>query len=323
VGHVVLATLVTVVLSFLYNGWSLRLLWQEFWSHLAGTVEPELRLQLVPAWSLRWFGAMAIFAVANFPWPLLLLAVPGLILAHTRTALAGRWLWLSFLWGTYVVLTLMANKMERYLQPVYPLLCLFTVWWVFTMVRGRWRTVVLLWVATAYAAVLWLAHEHPTPWFPDHKSATTERYMHEIGMPGRAALDGLRRYTYHPRCELRPVIDAAETLGRRSSRPLALAVQWSDEAVPELPHLTTHDLVLPVAQRIRHRFVYHHDAPNRTPLDPIIRGAPSLIVLHPRTRDFRRRYQDLEELDHRDVVVRCGGEVVPARVTLYRPAPGR
>ena len=317
--HAALATLATLALSFMINGWDPGLLWREFVVHLVGEVEPGLSFKTLEPWTLRWAGSMVVFAVANFPWPLLILALPGLILAHTRTPLSGRWLWLGFFWGTCLVLTLMANKMERYLQPVYPLLCLLSVWWVYARVPRRWRRVALVWITTAYAAVLLVVHEHPTPWFPDRESATTERYMHELGMPGRAVLDGLRRYTYHPGCDLRPLLDQVAALGRRSSRPLAFGVQWPKDAASAPRQLTTHNLVLPLIQRLRGRFVFHHDDTNRVPLSPLLRAAPNLMVLHPPGLDLRQRHPELQELDHRDLAVWCEQDgTVRARLTLYQ-----
>ncbi len=214
--------------------------------------------------------------------------------------------------------------MERYLQPVYPLICLLSVWWVFARVPRRWRRVALVWITTAYAAVLLMVHERPTPWFPDHESATVERYMHEIGMPGREVLDGLRRYTYHPSCDLRQLLDQVATLGRRSARPLAFGVHWPKDAAPAPGQINTHNLVLPVIQRLRGRFVFYHDDTNQAPLSPMLRAAPNLMVLHPPELDLRQRHPDLQELDHRDLVVRCDqGGSVRTRLTLFRPGgPG-
>jgi len=317
-GHAALAAGLALLLGFLLNGWSPTQIWRELHTHVAGTLDRgDLPYDLIEPWTLRWAGAMAIFAAASFPWPLLLLALPGLGLAHRpRRELPGRWLWLAFFWGTYVVLTLVANKMERYLQPVYPLLCLLSVWSVLALVPRRWQTTALLWLVTAYAAVLYVAHEHPTPWYPDARSATRGRYMLELAMPGRTVLDGLRRHPDHPRCDLGPLLDAGLEMDRGSRRPLAVAIQWPRSARP-LP-LMTHDLYLPLLQRARGRFVFFHDLENQDPINPGLLEAPSLLVLHPPELDPGERYPRLRRRGRRELSLRCGGEPIPARLTLYR-----
>jgi hypothetical protein len=92
--------------------WTLTGIWHELTMHFVGdTTGGELALPLLTPLTWRWFSSMGRFMVQSFPRPLLLLALPGLVLLHHRGRLA--WTLLASFWGTLLLLTLMANKMER------------------------------------------------------------------------------------------------------------------------------------------------------------------------------------------------------------------
>jgi hypothetical protein len=229
------AIVLTLGLGFALTGGRPLQLWSELGFHLSDAVERTgLPFKLVEPWTVRWALTNAHFAVANFPWPLLLLALPGLLLAHVRSRpLPARWLLLTLFWATYLILTLMPNKMERYVQPLYPLLCLLSVWWVTVLIPRRWQTVGLLWITTTFGAVLWVAHLRPTPWLPEDSSHREVGWMHEIGMPGQEVLAGLRRKTYHQACQLAPLLKGMQALQGpgRHRRPLGVA-SWSTKTSP-------------------------------------------------------------------------------------------
>ncbi len=70
--------------------------------------------------------------------------LPGLWLLHRRRVpLPGREVLLAFIWGSLLILTVAGNRMERYLHPLYPLLCLVGVWGVRRLVPPRARGLAL------------------------------------------------------------------------------------------------------------------------------------------------------------------------------------
>ncbi len=147
-------------------------------------------------WTLDWLVALPKFILSSYPAPLFLVALPGLVLLHrggsaalaqdVRGALLGAW------WGSLVLLQVMANKMERYLHPVYPLLCLLTAWWFATRLPRRWRTAALAGLAVAHAAVLVTVHLYPTPWLPRSEAFSSSPFLYDLRPVGHQALADLR-----------------------------------------------------------------------------------------------------------------------------------
>lgn len=314
--HALLAATLALVLVFALNGWHARSAIGELFAHF-GRME-GMPFELLEPWTPRWAAAYAMFALAVFPWPLLVLSLPGLVLAHTRAARAlgpARPLILSFLWSSYVLLTLLTNKMERYVQVLYPLLCLLTVWSIFTLVPRRWRSVAMVWCVTIYVSVLWLTHVRPTPWFLDRRSASTDAYMYEIRMPGARTLDGLRRNVDHPRCRLGPLVRRMDALAQQVAprRPVGLAVVWG-EAEPRLP-FTSADLHLSAVQRVPRRLFIVKDAANHAPLPPDLLQLPALAVLHPRGLSLDRD-PSLRVLRRHEDVLRCDGRPLPVALSI-------
>lgn len=270
----------------------------------------------IAPWTAGWALALPAFAAMNFPWPLLLLALPGFVLLHWRRhALAPRGLLLAALWGGYLILTLMENKLDRYLHPLYPLFCLLTAWGLARLVSRRWRTAALTWVAALYLAVLCVAHVHPPPWGRRLLSPTAGWDSTELHMPGRALLAGLRRNTFHPTCRLAPLVEGIAALLEqdRSSRPLGVAL------VPELVRLggfslNFENLAVLTAQQARDRLVFPFD----------LKGAlaPSVVLVHKPDVDPRRLCPQATVAARRSVVLTCG-EQTELRLSLLRPrTPG-
>ncbi len=326
-GQAALAALVALGLGAYLVGVDLAEVWTEASAHF-GTGDPNehFEMHVIQPWTLRWVMALPLFAANNFPWPLLLLLLPGLGLAHhPRRALPGRWLLLSFLWGAYLVLTLMGHKLERYLLPVYPALCLVGVWGLARIGSGRAARFALPAVGAAFAAALLAAHFYPTPWFVDERSRGPEDYMYELRLPGVSTLAGLRRYKHHHQCDLRQLMKQAEALERSdpSNQPLMVAMVWADDApgadlvrVRNLFwYLRTH-----MAHAARDRLVME---PTERPFDPLreaVLHAPLILVLHPPEVDPEQLYPGTLELrQRRQARLTCQGEPpATAALSLYK-----
>ena len=183
-------------------------LWQTTHMHLVSSKLPGADIS---AWSVGWLLSQAVFAAVNYPLPLLLLAVPGLVCLHRRGAPPAAQLLGAFIWGGVLLLTLMSNKLERYTQPLYPALCLVSAWWIATWLRGRWRAAVQLGAAAVFAVVLCLAHLYPLPWNPARllglkANGVLDPFRYECRMPGPHRLAQLRRLTWDDRCQLGPLV---------------------------------------------------------------------------------------------------------------------
>ncbi len=323
-GTAALAAAAVLGLSFWVHGWTAAQLWGELRFHFTGEESPGLAqdfpFQLMEPLSLRWLISQALFATKCFPWPLLLLALPGVALAHTRRAPGGRSLVLCTLWAAVVLLTLMVNKMERYLHPVYPLLCLLTVHGVITLVPRRWATAALACLAAAYGATLWGVSRHPTPWLMGPEQASREGYMYELTMPEREVLDGLRRNTYHPACALRPLLGAAGELlaldGEQRLAALSLQGGGEDGLTLPTPQVTLNQLHLSLDQWVRDRVVLcvSRDTVQSDP--ELVAALPSLLVVHEPGQDPARGYPGrFAPVARREVTVRCA-EAPPQRLGL-------
>ncbi len=218
-----------------------HLLWEELKFH---TADANLPATWIAPWSREWLLALVKFAAHNYPVHLLVLALPGLLLLHVplrATGVRQRGTVLAFLWGAWVVLTLIINKLERYQHPLYPLLCLITAWWVLRLLPRWWGRAAAVAVVAAYASVLVYAHFEPTPWdrADNFRQANHPMYF-DVPMPSKKELDGLRRLDWHPRCDLRPFVatvrawagklDPKEPLGmiyyQRPHRPGGADFPW-------------------------------------------------------------------------------------------------
>ena len=127
----------------------------------------------VDPWSLGSLPLNVLFMIAAFPLPLLLLAAPGFVRLHRKISLrtpSVPALWLTALWGGYLLISVPAVKLERYVHPLYPIICLVTAWSVFEWAPRRWRRPALGAVTACYVAVLVLTTYYPTPWFFKEKS---------------------------------------------------------------------------------------------------------------------------------------------------------
>lgn len=301
-----------------------------FHEHL---ISSELPAATITPWSMAWLTAYAKMAAFSMPYPLLLVALPGLILLHSRRAGPAGWFSLAFFWGGYILLTLSSNKMERYLQPLYPLLCVMTAYWVIQLISPRWRTVALTWILALYGAVLWFSHQRPTPWLPgieidapralhatpDLKRQGVEYHsaLHplrfEFSMPGRRRMAVLRKWDWDADCDLRPVVRVIQDLAGRGARPLALG------CLDDLPYRTQNKVMIPLLQTVRHRFLMVTNFLCMGEVSELLRQAPEIIILHGDRNAPEERYPDLKLVARRQVRMKCRMNELDLNLSLLRP----
>ena len=328
-----LSLAVTVAGTWLLQGLDVQSRLEDLTGHLLEWQAPAaLQAELAQGapGSLRWLTAVPRFVISSFPGPLLLLVLPGLVLLHLpRTwrgdgdgpsslqsprSLAG--LLISFVWGTYLVLTLLTNKLERYAQPLYPVLCLLGPWWILTRVPRRWQTTALVWLATAFGATLWVVHQQPTPWTYGLLPQKSASASYELLMPGARDLAGLRQNPHNAECRPGPLVDALADLARRggATGPLGVALPGEpDLSSIRLTRLTKEQIVLLASQRITHRAVL---------LAPLTAGEglpPDTVLLHARGRDPARVMPGVKRVATRTAQLRCEDGARVVQLSLMRP----
>lgn len=318
------------LLSFLVQGWSVWLVWQELLYHISGTggVGQDFPFQLMEPWTLRWLFSMGIFAAKSYPLPLLLLALPGLVLLHRRQGGPARYLLLSYVWIGLLLLTLMANKMERYLHPIYPIFCVLTVWGVARLIPRRWQTPALLGITTAFVVTLALVFWRPTPWMMSGDDLRKEGYMYEIAMPDHRTLATLRQNTFHPRCTLAPLTREMAALGRQDPRrrPLGIATQhrWLDRDGKEVLMFSPPEVYHSAIQEIRDRFVLYFELDKGEHLKEMFQ-VPNLLVVHGQQGEHRPgHFPGMTQVRQRQVLISCDDQP-PHKVmlSLYRKEESR
>ncbi len=260
--RVLLSAVITIAtgLGFfaLINWAPMDLLLKELVFHAADANSPAT---WIAPWSREWALALVKFAAHNYPIHLLVLALPGLLLLHVplrATGVRGRVTILVFLWGSWGVLTLMINKLERYQHTLYPVICLITAWWVLRLLPRWWGRVAAAAVVAAYACVLVYAHHHnPTPWDTSDNFRQANHPMYfDLPMPGRKELSGLRERVWDSRCDLRPFVDAARAWSSKldPKEPLGV-IYYQRPHQPGGPDFPWGALLLGIFQEHRDRFV--------------------------------------------------------------------
>ena len=313
------------------------LIYRPDWQRVALEARNHLQLNNLPGattvpWSTEWLLSNIKFALVSYPWPLLLLALPGLLLLHRPgRGLAGRWALLSFLWGSYLLLTILATKMERYAQPVYPVLCLLTAWWLSSLPPPRWRTRALVSAAAAFALVLVITHYHPTPWLPRTMASRPpgsafDPFRYEMIMPGSDRLDRLRLWRWDSECQLGPLLNQIKTLAREKApadRPLgALHLRGEvDPAGPRpYPSMGFRRMIPALTQVLKERYllVGGLHAMDHIPMSML--HVPALLVLHSADVKPEERYPEHLRLVGRSAVeYTCRGEHFPMWISLTLP----
>ncbi len=304
--------------------------WMALWEELRMHSSVDLAGAEIRPYTVEWLLALVTFAAHNFPWPLLLLALPGLVVMHLGLRKATRAgdlqrLLLVFFWSTLLLLTLMPNKMERYLHPLYPLLCLLSLWWIFHWLRGRVRAVVLAGTAAAYLGMLVATQIYPTPWglVPDQRG-TADPLWYEFTMPSRHDINGLRQYTYNPEMRLGPLLEQAESWIRQGSMGrTAVPMLWVEQR--ELPDRAVDaqvQLLLTLAQRHPDRYVFAlKKVTNGQPMPRELMHTHTFLLMH-RPGFKLERYRDAMEV--LDTEVFSYNATPPERtvvMSLARPRP--
>ena len=301
-----LVALVCGTLPLLLQGLSLS----EVHRTLVAHAEPgHLQVEnMLRPWSVQWLLAIPGFVAGSYPLPLLLLALPGLLLLHRRGARGYRWLLLGLIWGTTLLLTLLYHKLARYAFPLYPICCLLTAWWILRWIPRRWQTAVLGIVAALYASVLVVSHHKPTPWIWTDFT--------DMPMPSRQQLDALRRHGFHEACEVRPMIQAIKSVAQKqpASRVVWVGTVWDETFPPDPPPYVGVGIML--TQVLRDRLV--GDLGN---LSEESRIPSQLIVVHGPQHDPRRLDPALRLQQRVPLSVRCIHKQFAVRVSRYRKRP--
>ena len=284
-------------------------------------LDKDMAVDIRP-WTLAWLSSQAVFAAINFPFPLLVLLLPALYLLHRRRGAPGRGLLLVSFWGGLVVLTLLMVKMERYLQPLYPLICLITVWGAWQGLPRRWRAPGLALVVVAYLGVLALTQTYTTPWFTiaDPHDPRGGKYL-DMKMQGYQRLARLRANVHSTRCRVQPAL-AALTGWAPADRPGGLLAvvylqEWEDRERP-MAHLY-HELRLPLLQQYRRRFVATFVHMISEPLPPAVLNAPALVLVHAAGVNPESLVQKIRVVQKRELTIQCTGG--PGRMTLSLVRP--
>ncbi len=291
-------------------------LWLELAGHAGATTAAGFTGKLLQPWTAAWLLSVFWLASASFPAPLLALTLPGLAAAHGRRWRKDLWPLLAFLWGGGLVLTLMSHKLERYVQPLYPVLCLLCAWACCRLLPDRWRARGLWAVTATFAAVLLLTQVYPLPWTPGQAAANVA-FMFELRTPDRQRLAGLRRLTHHPTCDLRPLeLGVAALLRGGNQGPLGVGALWREPPgrgaldAQEPAHFT----YLAAAQVDRRRLLIPlvdlaGSLPERA------RQLPRLLLLH-RPNVPVLRDSGLRALKRRPVPLTCGASTELLQLTL-------
>ncbi len=294
----------------------------------------EKAQQVIQPLTLRWFLAVPLILINEGSWCLAILLGAGLILVHGRRGnITGRWLLLSSFWGTYLGLTLMGNKMARYLLPLYPILALCGVLGLQAVCPPRWLRAALAATVALFGLVLGLTHEQPTRWLLDQRSREQDRYMYDLLLPSRQELQGLRVLRHHPYCQFEELFASTQGLLSKVAGHVPLTVHLADD--PDLGkdhqrNYTTHyldevfrSLTVHLSQTNRDRVLF---APRSIPVEVAAGSSLLLVVYYLSLEPPLRLVKDLILVGREAVEINCRGGKHPIIVTisLYRqPKPGQ
>ena len=303
-------------------GLPLGTLWSTFMTHLwASNPDALMYPEGLKPLGFKWAVANLAFSAMAFPLPLLVLTVPALVMLHQRSQRARLAMVLAFLWGNYLILTLMAVKMERYMLPLYPVLCLLTAWWATSLQSRAWRRAALAAVTALYCVVLVMTHRQSpldgSLWYRDAALSG----LHEMQLPSSEALAQLRAGTFRDTdCELEPLMRQVVALSRAggaSTSPLALfgleGVMLGDE--PVTPRMLG-QIILEANHRRVDRFFY--------PGDPWTNKAERrFLMINPPGWDRFPRDQLGQVVATRSLTLRCGRGDLPLLLLLLHRSASR
>ncbi len=283
-------------------------------------------------WTGEWLLTNFRFAVVSYPWPLLYLAAPGLVWLHLRRQhTPGRWLLISFLWFSYLFLTILSTKMERYAQSAYPVFCLLTAWSAAKWPPSRWRLPALGAVALAFAAMLGVTQTHPTPWLPSSMGAVSPQsayntFRYEFLMPGASRLDRLRRYRWDSECDFQQVVAVAKGIIRRNAppgRPLG-AVHLKGRRPPPggepEASMAFRRMIPTLTMATPRRYFLVGGLHGMDHLPPPMQHVPALLVLHGSEVKPEKLYpEQLRLVERRKVDFTCRGRKHSMTLSMTLP----
>lgn len=310
-------------LALALQGVSPRGVWHELSAHATVVLHTNAAAELIDP--VRRALLVPLFMVHAYPWPLLLSLFPTFVVAHARLrAHPTRLPVLAFVWGSLLLLSLMSNRMERYLHPVYPILALLFARGILVLPRPQVRLPALAGAAALHAGVLLAAHLHPPPWNLPVASDGAEMFYYELRVPSRRQLNQLRAHDYHPSCDLRPLARAVREVLAADPHRLPLLVTYVTGSF-ELPDHQArvwldNALVLLTAHLAPDRFVtempYGEDLPEKLDL---AHRAPARLLLHREGAEPRDTVDPGRYRGHtrQHVTLRCLSTEAPLALSFY------
>ena len=278
--------------------------------------------------TLRWAILPLILTWFSYPWPLLLLALPGLVRCHLRHgAWKNRLLLLAAIWGPVLLLCLMSNRMERYMHPVYPVLSVVTVLGVASLIPRRWLQPGLAAVAALHVGVLLFSHlEVPLPWSSSEEQMVSDQFFHETPIPDRVHLQRLRENGSHPRCNTRGLQDGIASLMRSAppSLPLVVGVNGGSNGEEFTGNQRGLDnyLHLYTLQIVRDRFIFEADLSLGEPEHALkARLAPLVLSLHHPNEPTDDLLPHHDPVERKMITIPCLERTLRKELVLYRKHP--
>ncbi len=285
----------------------------------------------IDAFTMEWILANIKMAMINFPYPIMALVLPGLALIHLRREGVDRGFWLSYLYSTYLFLTLLANKMERYIQPVYPVFCLLAAWAVIDRVPRRFQTPALLALVAAFGACLVTTHYNPTPWYFQQKDTIPQDssfhpFRYEFHMPGDSGLARLRQMQHDSHCQIGPMLAQVKTwmAAAKGKRPWAMIYLRDPRRMTKMHPPVFFRRLIPALTLTMGDRIFIVPNLHEMPVVPVhLRHAPNVLIIHGPEIRKKDIPSPLQIKARRTLDITCmGKERFPFGLTWARPRPG-
>ena len=326
--EVLVMVLLVAVSSVVIQHIDLAVLFNDIKDHVSRPLFSGHEYLLKEQGTLRWAVLPLILTWFAYPWPLLLLALPGLIRCHFggRVTL-NRLLLVTAIWGPVLLLCLLNNRMERYMHPVYPLLSLVTVMGAAALIPRRWLHPVLALVAALFVGVLAYSHlGRPLPWFSSEEQMIHDQFFYETLIPDRGQLQRLHNNGFHPQCDtagLRQGIDEVMRLAP-PYLPLVVGVNGGKNRMEFVENTRGLDnyLHLYTLQQVRGRFIFELDLSLSEPEHrrKALR-APLILSLHHPNEPTDSLLPNHVPVVRRMVNISCPEISLNKELVLYRRLP--
>lgn len=316
----------TAVGGLWISGLDPRVLFDQLWIHLATTetVNPDSVTLFPKPLSMAWFTAIPAMVLCAAPYPLVLLALPGLALLRRRLPGIGLPEVVSFIVGLLLVQTLMLNKLERYVQPLYPLLGLFTALGWRVMLPARGRNLAFSATVFLYGLTLVASMREPPPWHLPEWIDPTSDFMYEMRLPSESQRLAARLDPPFPGCRAGALAEALRALPLTRPGPLLLTLRFAPEDMVHASlELLTSYLRLSLLDR----------APNRRVLllDECLREKPAvrrqlpyeLVITSGQRTDLIAEIPSRTVIFERHPVLVCDQTTVRLHLRLFQGDVGR